>query len=300
LDLREPEIARHRTALFCAFPASDGQTNRPFAKGRKAGFSGVSLHGVAQTIVKLLNHFEPSLDGLLRDLSAHVDDPVLDWIARADYGLRAEEHLVALRQLRDTGTFPHDLTWCPMEVLELTRWHEPEQHEQPSRIIFEHGARAFSCAAILRAEQEPYRYLYNNGCTCSTVIQLIWSLRSIPGDFSSQAASHFAWLMLHSDPEGKNDQVRVYGVALLWFALQIPAVPDTTLISLIKWVTQRADELTQRPTDGGPSGLREMVMNCQEASAWELLGCEICNLNLSHRSSDLQVWAKLVGEQLVG
>ena len=256
---------------------------------------------MAQTIVELLNCFEPDPDVLLREISAHIDDTVLDWISRADYGSRADEHMLALRQVRDTGTFPDDLTWCPMEVLELTRWGEPEEREQQPRKTFEHWARAFSCAAILRAEHEPYHYAYNDGCTCSTVIQLIWSLRSLPVDFSSKAAAYLAWLIIHSDPEGGNDQVRVYGVGLLWFALQIvPTVPDATVISLTRWVVRRADELDWRPTAGGWSGLREMVLNCQKGSAWELLGCELCNLNLNGRSTDLQEWANLVGEQLLG
>ena len=259
------------------------------------------LPDVGQTTVELLDRFEPDPDVLLREISAHIDDNILDWISRADYGSRADEHMVALRQIRDTGTFPADLTWCPMEALELTRWTEPEEREGQPRSTFEHWARAFSCAAILRAEHEPYNYLYNDGCTCSTVIQLIWSLRLLPMDFRSQAASHLAWLILHSDPEGRNDQVRVYGAGLLWFALQIdPVVPDATLISLAKWIVRRADELDWKPTAGGWSGLREMVLNCQKRAAWELLGCELGNLDLSGRSSDLQVWTNLIGEQFVG
>jgi len=271
----------------------------PFVHGRDLGDA--RLRGVAETIVELLNRFEPEPDVLLREISAHINDTILDWISRADYGSRADEHMVALRQVRDSGTFPDDLTWCPMEVLELTRWMEPEEREQQPRITFEHWARAFSCAAILRAEHEPYHYLYNDGCTCSTVIQLIWSLRFLRVDLSSQAAAHLASLILHSDPEGRNDQVRVYGVGLLWFALQIvPTVPDATLISLARWLVRRADELDWRPTAGGWSGLREMVLNCQKGPAWELLGCELCNLDLNGRSSDLRVWVSLIGEQLVG
>jgi hypothetical protein len=271
----------------------------PLVHGRD--LRNVRLRDVAQTIVELLNYFEPEPDVLLREISAHIDDTILAWISRADYGSRADEHMVALRQVRDRGTFPDDLTWCPMEVLELTRWREPEEREHQPRITFEHWARAFSCAAILRAEHEPHHYPYNDGCTCSTVIQLIWSLRSLPVDLSSQAAAHLAWLIMHSEPEGRNDQVRVYGVGLLWFALQIvPAVPDATVISLTRWVVRRADELDSRPTAGGWSGLREMVLNCQKGSAWELLGCELCNLDLGGRSPDLQVWTNLIGEQLVG
>jgi hypothetical protein len=254
-------------------------------------------------IIDLLNQFEPDLDGLLREISKHIDDEMLGWISAADYALRADEHLVALRQVRETGTFPEEMHWCPMEVLELIRWSEPEDPEwKPGGTgEFGHWMRAFSCAAILRAEHEPYNYSYNDGSTDSTVVQLILSLRALPVDFTSHALGNLAWLLLHSAPEGTNDQVRVYGTGLLWFALQtVPAVPDETLTSLAKWVIRRADELDWRPTAGGWSGLREMVLNCQKKSAWELLGCEFYDLDLSGRSSDLQVWVKVIGEQLAG
>jgi hypothetical protein len=251
----------------------------------------------------LLNKFEPESDELLREISKHIDDEMLDWISTADYGSRADEHMVALRQVRDKGTFPLELHWCPMEVLELIRWSEPEDPEwKPGRAgEFGHWMRVFSCAAILRVEQEPYNYPYNDGCVDSTVIQLIFSLRALPVDLNSHAAKYFAWLLLRTDPEGRNDSVRVYGVALLWFVLHLsPSVPDATLIALSKWVVRRADELDWRPTAGGWSGLREMVLSCQKKSSWELLGSAFCDLNLSGRSSDLQVWVEVIGEQLAG
>ncbi|MGA3372158.1 MAG: hypothetical protein ABSC48_10405 [Terracidiphilus sp.] len=240
---------------------------------------------------------------MLHEISKHISDDMLGTIAAADYGQDKEKHLAALRQVRDAGSFPDKMHWCPMEVLELTRWSEPEDSDwKPERAgEFGHWMRAFSCAAILRAEHKPYNDLHNDGSTDSTVIQLILSLRALPVDLNAQAMKHLAWLLLHSDPEGRNDQVRVYGVGLLWFALQVvPPVPDETLTSLAGWVVRRADELDWKPTAGGWSGLREMVLNCQEKSSWELLGCEFCNLDLSGRSSDLRVWVQLIGEQLAG
>jgi len=257
------------------------------------------------TIVDLLNSFEPDADVLLRNIATHIDDEMLRWISMADYGKRHEEHMVALRQVRDNGLFPDRHYWCPMEVLELVRWSEPEDAEwEPGRWgpggEAGHWIRAFSCAGILRAEHEPYNYLYNDGSTNSTVIQLIWSLKSLPVNFSAEAVRDLSWLLLHSDPEGQHDQVRVYGVGLLWFALQVASpIADRTLIFLARWVARRADEVTWKPSEGR-SGLREMVLDCQRGSAWELLGCEFCNLDLRHRSSDLQTWVQMIGEQLAG
>ena len=75
--------------------------------------------GGLTSIVELLNKFEPESDGLLREISKHVNDEMLRAICSADYALDADKHLVALRQVRDTGTFPQESHWFPMEVLEL-------------------------------------------------------------------------------------------------------------------------------------------------------------------------------------
>jgi hypothetical protein len=56
-------------------------------------------------IEELLNRFEPESDGLLREISKHIDDEMLMEIARADYGEEQDDHLAALRKLRDTCAF---------------------------------------------------------------------------------------------------------------------------------------------------------------------------------------------------
>lgn len=253
-------------------------------------------------IVDLLNRFEPDGDVLLRAISKHVTDEMLDSIAGADYGDRREEHFAALLQVRDGGEFPDDLAWAPMEVLELIRWSEPESPEwKPGREGESgHWMRAFSCAAILRAEHEPWNYKYNDGCTDSTTIQLVLSLEALPVDLEREAARDFAWLILKSDPEGKNGSIREYGVALLWFVLQLkPAVADEDLIALAQWVVRRADELKWDPRVAEFAGLKGMVIGCQKRSGWEMFGVKLAELDLSHRSPDLQTWVRLIAEQLV-
>lgn len=253
-------------------------------------------------IIDLLNRFEPDGDVLLRAISAHVTDEMLEWIAQADYGNRADEHLAAIRLIHQTVKFPENLAWVPMEVLELIRWSEPENPEwKPGRTgEIGHWMRAFSCAAILRAEHEPWNYKYNEISTDSTTIQLILSLEALPIDFSRQAVRHFAWLILKTDPEGMNDSIRDYGVALLWFALRLnPQVPDDDLVALAQRVVKRADDLNPYMSTAEFSGLKQMVINCQKRSAWELLGVKLSELDLSDRSPDLQTWVQLIAEQLV-
>jgi len=267
-------------------------------------------------IVDLLNHFEPEPDGLLRQISEHVDDEVLEWISTAHYGLDADVHLAALRHVRDTGTFLEPMEWYPAEVMELIRWSEPEDPNwKPGHTgEFGHWMRAFSCAALLRATCEPWNYGDGRGPD-STLVQLVLSLCALPIDLTVQATKFLAWLLLHSDPEGPDGQVCAYGVGLLWFALRHPAhIPDQTLISLSQWIIRRADDIFESPaselrradavSDGHPSGagdgLREMVIKCQKQSSWKLLALKFLDLDLSGRSSDLRAYIKVISEQLLG
>jgi hypothetical protein len=253
-------------------------------------------------IMELLDRFEPDGDVLLRAIAAHVTDEMLECISKADYGSDADEHLAALRQLRDTGLLPQNPGWVPMEVLELIRWSEPDDPEWKPGRTGETGnwMRAFSCAAILRAEHEPWNYLYNDGCTDSTTIQLVLSLDALGVDLNREAARVFAWLILKSEPEGKNDSIRGYGVALLWFALHLkPRVADEDLIALAQWVVRRADELKWDPRTTEFSGLKGMVIGCQKRSGWEMFGVKLAEVDLSGRSAELQTWVRLIAEQFV-
>jgi hypothetical protein len=251
-------------------------------------------------IVELLNRFEPESEGLLREISKHIDDEMLEWISTADYGEEADGHMAALRRVRDLSIFPEEMYWCPMEVLELIRWSEPEDSAwKPGRSgEFGHWMRAFSCAALLRATREPWNYGDGLG-TDSTVVQLILSLHALPVDFTPQAVKFLAWLLLNSEPEAQEKQVCAYGIALFWSVLQLrQLVPDETLISLATWTLRRADEFYGSYSLGGLPGLQEMAVECQKRSSWERFGRELSSLDLSGHCHGLQGLVTMIGEQL--
>jgi hypothetical protein len=229
----------------------------------------------------------------------HVDDEMLSWISTADYGSGADQHLVALQQVRDTGAFPISMHWYPGEVLELIRWSEPEDPEwKPGRTgEYGHWMRAFSCAALLRATKAPYGYGDGLG-TDSTVVQLTLSLGALSVDFTGDAMKFLAWLLLQCDLEGSEEQVCPYAVGLLWFALHVPSTPDEAVIELADWATRRADELFQRPP-GGNRGLREMVVTCQKSTSWETLAWKLLTLDLALRSVELQVRVSELSEEML-
>jgi len=56
-------------------------------------------------ILELLSRLEPDSEGLLRGISAHISDEMLEEIAAADYGLDVERHFASLKPIRDTSLF---------------------------------------------------------------------------------------------------------------------------------------------------------------------------------------------------
>jgi hypothetical protein len=251
-------------------------------------------------IAELLNRFEQESEGLLREISKHVDDEMLTTIAKADYEQDQDRHLAELRRIRDEGTFPPNMVWFPGEVLELTRWSPIEEAHpdiwQPNDT--DHWIRAFCCVALLRATREPYNY--GDGIsTTATVIRLILSLHALPASFNTDAVRFLAWLLLNSDPEGRDDQVCAYGIGLLWFALQTaPPFPDEKLIDLSKWIFRRAAELYPKLLFDGSSIPLRMGVGNPPPSLWGLLGVMFCDMDLSGRSKVLQTQVRMLGERL--
>ena len=250
-------------------------------------------------ILETLSRLEPEAEVLLRDISKHIDDEMLEEIAAADYGGDIEKHFAALKQIRDTGLFPEMMCWFPGEVLELYRYRWIENTEtSQGRFEFENWARAFCCAALLRATREPWNYGDGIG-TDKTTIHLILSLRALPVDFTGQAVSFFAWLLANSEPEGGDDQVCAYGIAVLWFALhRTPPVEDETLICLVNWIIRRAKELYLNLIfETGPLPIRMGVGN-PPPSRWVLLGAALFDLDLSDRTPELRVAVQEIGLEL--
>ena len=135
-----------------------------------------------------------SLDQPLLSLAfQHVDDSMLREIARADYGMDDEAHLQALRAIK-AGAIPAPMQWEPKEVLELTRWSEPEGPPWIQGTTGERGhwKRLFSCAVLIRCAAEPEnddRFLGED----STIIQLVDSALKLGQESSLAALQFFCW-----------------------------------------------------------------------------------------------------------
>jgi hypothetical protein len=145
----------------------------------------------------------------------------------------------------------------------------------------------------------------------------------LPIDLTRQAVKFFAWLLLHAEARGRDSQVCVYGVALLWLAIQLnPQIADETPIRLAKWLVPRAKELyvkrrarklyanpiRRRMEDirlemhksrGGSLPLRRVVGN-PPPSPWDLLGAALFDLDLGARAPELKELIQQIGLELVG
>ena len=110
----------------------------------------------------LRTRLTPSLTDWMDWLCPQIDDGMLEQIAAADYGYRADEQLTALRLIRDDRQLPDRVATVPLEVLELIRWSQPEDPlwQPGGQGRRGHLMRLFCCAALLAAGDKPeVRYL---------------------------------------------------------------------------------------------------------------------------------------------
>lgn len=207
----------------------------------------------------LARAFPPSPNALLDLLRMRVDDGMLLDIARADYGNDADEHLRAVRVIRDTGAVPVALGWAPQEVLELIRWSEPEDPEWKPGDVGERGhlMRAFACAALLRAAAEPGNLLDGEN---STLAQLVASTLALGRDAQVAAARFLAWRVPMLNPD---EERPFFAFALLFLAVLLRAerLSDQALATAGEWmIAEEAAEAQAQgddvPTPEGPWLLR--------------------------------------------
>ena len=217
----------------------------------------------------------PDSDALLVALSGIVDDGDLQIIANADYGNDAPKHFAVLHRIAREGHIPRPLLWEPGEVLELTRWSEPDPAWSQEDIAAEHRRRAFACAALLRSygEQENTHHCWGEN---QTLAQLVASLHALDIDLSTQTAAFLAWLTPLL-PAQNPEEYPYFGLALLWAALALPSVPDQALSDLIDWIILTEDEAAsrwrQRYSDYlGSDWLLHLTLFNSRQDVWRIFG----------------------------
>jgi hypothetical protein len=227
----------------------------------------------------LLLRFEPSSTALLDWLHSHIDDTMLHEIAAADYGHREQENFQALRNIYESLEIPAPLPWNPREVLELTRWSEPDDSQQTwsSTGTRGHLIRAFCCAILLKAADAPETLVFIHAEN-DTLAQLLASVLQL-GREASESALHFlSWRIQRLPGYDAEYPFFALGLLLLRAALFEPGQEGADLKLLADWV-MREEARARR------------MCAIVESEAW-LLG--LTNFDQRHK-----VWRRLAQEKLL-
>jgi hypothetical protein len=185
---------------------------------------------------ELLAAFRPSEHALLDVLRQRVDEPMMEEIASADYGLGADEALCFLRQIRHSSVVPIPMDDSLKEVVGLTQWSEPDDPNRQSeqKGLRGHTARAFSCAILLRAAADSFYDGYIIGEN-HTVAQLVASALALGENVPEAAARFLAWSAARMGP---SEERPFFLLALLVLAVSPTNsfVPEDALAALSDWL----------------------------------------------------------------
>ncbi len=162
-----------------------------------------------------LARLKPSAQPLFDLVFRRVDDSMLREIAEADYGFGVDEHLEALLAIKH-GQIPAPMEWEPKEVLELTRWSEPDEPDGTWEPTGERGhwMRLWACAVLIRAAVEPeneFRFLGEE----STIIQLVASAMRLGPEAAQATLQFLAWHLEYRVVEIEKSPYSAVGALLL-------------------------------------------------------------------------------------
>lgn len=243
----------------------------------------------------LLAAFPPLVDLLLERARRKTDDAMLAEIARADYGLEADERMAELRPIRDSGVIPIPLPGMLGEVLTLTHYSHPEAPNTPP---FEpgptglrgHQARLFACAVLLRAEAE--LPAGSRIATDSALAQCLVSANVLGEEMSIAAACYLTWRLSRqeTDPES---WLFALGSLILAIRLRSGRLTESNLGTIARWVVA----LESLPDAGFPpnhAGPRPRPFSIQ-AGFWAPLVVEFEKGAESIREDDVRTDLQLCG-----
>ena len=168
---------------------------------------------------------------MLKETPKWLDEKDILAIALADHGMDAESNILALRRIINLQMVPSPLAWNPREVLELTRWDEPSEHDVENER--RHQRRSFASTVLLIAHGDLDNNLYSSD---DALIQLIFSLMRLGAPLDRHAISLLRWLIPLRPEDAYLD--RLYcGMGLLWFGLNPSSgLSGSDLSALLDWI----------------------------------------------------------------
>lgn len=134
--------------------------------------------------------FPQDPNALLDDLRSRMNEDHLLVIAKADYETDVEKHLATLLPILRNGDISQVTKWHPLEVLELTRWSEPEDPGWPANDG--HLIRAFCCTVVLRVAVALPNYEEDLN---QTLAQLVTSTDALETILQYKYGQLLTWMM---------------------------------------------------------------------------------------------------------
>jgi hypothetical protein len=255
--------------------------------------------------VPLLAAFPPDADAALRSFAARVDDAMLQEIAEADYGHRADESFARLVPLRAGNGLEAPLDYQVREVLELIRWSEPEHTDWKPGGTGERGhwMRAFACALLLRTAGAPANALYTDGEN-STLVQLITSAFTLGGTLPRKVASLLTW-RLGTLEDGEDAPFFTFALLVLATMLRREAeIGEPALAEAARWVmdVEAAGRAAADPCMPGPAGVFLLGLTYFDLrhSAWRALARDLAREAEALPPGEARDWLLLIAGSVTG
>jgi hypothetical protein len=244
----------------------------------------------------LLAAFPPSVDLLLNRARRKTDDAMLTNIARADYGLEADEMMAELRPIRDAGVVPVPLPWMLSEVLILTHYSNPDTPNAPPfkpgpTGLRGHQTRLFACAVLLRAEAE----LPHEGAqiaTDSVLAQCLISANVLGEEMNEAAACFLTWQISRQE---KSPKLLLFALGLLILATRLRSgrLTEPNLGTIAEWVL--AIESLERSEFLPDHAVPRPLMFSVQAGFWQPLLADLKKGAKSIREDDIRTNLQLCG-----
>lgn len=215
---------------------------------------------------ELYSAFPPDANALVDFTRRFVDDQMLKEIANADYGCGADDYFKALKEIRDSGVMPGSFKWWPKEVLELSRWKEPNELEEYEETIRPkplkhrnakvripisprmrgHRIRLFACAVLLWFAEDD-----NDGRVESTLAQGLESAKYL----GAEANSAFARSLAAAEEKyySRERWFWVLSLLVLKLRLESSSADESSLRAVTKWVLEEESAYSEsrRPSHSG-------------------------------------------------
>ncbi len=217
------------------------------------------------------NLYPPDREGLFDLLRSLVTEEMLLVIARCDYENDVDEHLAALKKIREGLELDHPLQWHPIEVLNLKRWSTPEHDHNFRDAVSFHIMRAF-CTATLR--RIPDVHQNTSLFEPNTLAPLIQSCEVLGSPFRESLLRQIVWSLEEMELDDVDYLFNAFGV-LVAYVLQGPAEPSV-VESLSRWMTYANEALLPvHELDSETSTFLDIPFTLARPEPWRLFAKEL-------------------------